>query len=256
MQTKIWQIALQSVLLVLIIQLGVAPAVFAAKSAPAAASESDEEEVEPVPPKKVQPAETDEEPSEPGRTGWRSRNKFGVWWHSYDVQFDGKQHEQPGLASLSAEWSREYSFSPVYVGLGADIYAPQLLYKAVGLGFFYFFCFFLTAGNCNASPSFATGDRDAGYVGFGPKVGFDLHPAPVEFYGGLDVGLFHSGLTPNPFSTVFVKGGMVFNFNRDYGLDLSVRRSALMNPWADDDNSIKDPSVWLITFSLITPPLR
>jgi hypothetical protein len=223
--------------------------VFQLTLAPAALAAGPEAQPSPSPSATPSPTPTPEAKS---RAGWRSHQQLGLWWNTFDAKTQDGEISQPGLLSLTLGAGREYNFDPVYLGYSAEFHAPQIFFKAIGLGVFYFFCFFLTAGRCHAKPSFATGDRDAGYLGLGPHVGYEFSPIPLKLYAGFDLGLYYTGAAPAPFTAVFSKAGVAFGLGESFGLDLGVRRSISMAEWdLEDEDPATEADVWLMTLNVV-----
>ncbi len=189
-------------------------------------------------------------PSKP--TGWRNVKAAGVWWNALDGTLNGAPYAHPGLLSIYAGVGADYHFPPpVYVGFGAEFYTPQILWKSIGLGVFYFFCFFFTGGKCTANVPFGTGERDLGYVGLTGHVGTRLPMAPLRFYAGPEFGLLFSGLTAFPMSALFVKAGVGFDITQMFAVALQVKRSLLLSQWNfGAPMSLTTPGVWIVDLSV------
>lgn len=186
---------------------------------------------------------------------WSSHWNAGLWYNRYDVTKTEGRFQQPGLLSLNLGLESRYDFHPIYLGFNADLYTPQIVWKSVGLGVFYLFCFIFTGGSCDVDASFGTGDRDSGMIDAGAALGVnfaEFSQVPVRFYAGADFGIFHSAFTPRPYSTFFVKSGIAYDLDETYAVDLSVKRSVWMRQWDfGSDNGVYDPSLWVLTVNFV-----
>lgn len=184
--------------------------------------------------------------------GWRSVGQVGLWWNSFNATLNGAPYSHPGLLSLAAGLGGDYHFeAPIYLGFAADLYTPQILWKSAGLGVFYFFCFFFTAGKCTANIPFATGERDAGYVDLGGHVGTRIPGIPLRVYAGPEMGIFFSGLTPFPMSALMVKMGLGFDISQKVALSLQLKRSVLLAQWNFDlPTNLSQPGAWILDLNL------
>lgn len=184
--------------------------------------------------------------------GWRSRRSAGMWWNSYSVTVNGVESSAGGLPSLFINGGSDYTFDLVYLGYDAELMTPQILWKGIGLGIFYFFCFFLSGGSCTANPSFATAPQDAGYGGLGAHFGYHFAPLPVRGFIGPDIGLFQNAMTPYLYSTLFLKVGAGWDFADLWALEFMIRRSLIMSEWklSTPSTGISNSNQWLLTLGI------
>lgn len=203
------------------------------------------------PPAAAAPAPTVAAQQESRRSGWTSHYSVGPWWHLYDVTLSGSRISQVGLPSVNLGTGGEYAWSDYYIAINAEFMTPLVAWKAIGLGFFYFFCFFFSGGRCTANVPFGTGSQDAGYLSLGSHFGYKFPRTPFKAFAGLDFGLFHSGLTPFTMSALFAKLGGGIDLSDTFGLELAMRRSLIMAAWdMGNPNPAVGPSAWVFTLGL------
>jgi hypothetical protein len=199
---------------------------------------------ETTPKKTENSVEPEEKEKAKKSSGWGGQFHIGGWYHTDEVKRGTRQYSESGFLSLSLGGAVEYRYDPLYLSIGADLYTPQILWKSIGLGIYYFVCYAVTIGKCNSNAKFGTGPNDAGAFTFSTALGFFREGIPVRFYVGPDFGTIYSGLTSGPFGALFLKGGIEVNFVRFMGIDFSMRRAI--------PSDEKNPSFWFYSLSLVT----